>query len=69
MNAMPITLNSDPLAKSKVSLDVMSRHAAMPFAPFEREQQGKSSFYRWLPCCPMAIQLSSNSTATITDEH
>jgi hypothetical protein len=42
MNAMPITLNSDPLAKSKASLDVMSRHAAMPFAPFEREQQGKS---------------------------
>jgi hypothetical protein len=42
MIAMPITLNSDPLAKPKASLDVMSWHASVPFAPFEREQQGKS---------------------------
>lgn len=37
-----IALNSNPLAKSEASLDVISRHKCISFALFEREQQRKS---------------------------
>ena len=41
MVAVKIALNRSPLPKSKAPLDMKSRHASVPFAPFEREQQGK----------------------------
>ena len=42
MVAVKIALNRRPLPKSKAPLDMKSRHASVPFAAFEREQQGKS---------------------------